>query len=82
MPENEMTSAFLEECKFREEFSNGGPWLGAARTWMQSHIKNGDTMPWSSTEEITIPFFVLEDLAREVAIAAVREERRKNKEKK
>lgn len=60
-----------------EEVSRGGPWLGAARAWMQNHVLEGDTLCWSSTKEITLPFCALEKLALAVAIAAIAEERRK-----
>ncbi len=58
-----------------EQISWGGKWLGAARKWMQSNIKNGDTMEWSSTEIVSIPFCDLEKLARTVAIEAIAEDR-------
>ena len=59
------------------DLRRGGKWLGAARTWMQSNIKNADSICWSSYESVTIPFCNLEDFAREVAIAAVIEDRAK-----
>lgn len=61
----------------REEVSRGGPWLGAARTWMQNNVRDGDRLNWSSRQEITLPFCALEELALAVAIAAITEERQK-----
>ena len=69
----------IEQLKVSEELKGGGEWLGAARRWMQGNIKDGDTMPWSSTKAVQIPFFSLEDFARKVAIAAVVEERKRAK---
>ncbi len=58
-----------------EQIKGGGRWLGAARIWMQSNIKNGDTMEWSSTEIVSIPFCDLEKFALAVAVAAIAEDR-------
>lgn len=55
--------------------SQGGAWLGKARRWMQSNVPRGDTLTWGSGVPVTIPFAKLEDFAREVAIAAVVEDR-------
>lgn len=57
------------------ELSNGGEWLGAARSWMQSNVPRGDTLTWSSGEPVTLPFCKLEELALRVAVAAVDAER-------
>lgn len=59
------------------ELKSGGQWLGAARSWMQSNIKNGDTLTWGSGEPVSIPFCKLEEFAMRVAIAAIEEDRRK-----
>jgi len=53
------------------ELSKGGDWLGAARSWMQSNVKRGDSLSWSSGETVAIPFYKLEELARTAAVAAV-----------
>jgi hypothetical protein len=60
-----------------QELKSGGAWLGAARSWMQSNVKNGDTLTWGSGETVQLPFCKLEELAMRVAIAAVEEERAK-----
>lgn len=54
-----------------DEINSGGEWLGAARTWMQSNIKNGDTLCWSSAEYVKIPFCDLEQFAKHVAANAI-----------
>ncbi len=60
-----------------EFMGGGGEWLGAARKWMQENIREGDTLYWNSNEPVSIAFCDLERFARTVAIAAVREDRRK-----
>jgi hypothetical protein len=67
----------LEETILREELEKGGQWLGTARSWMQQNIRNGSTLNWSSTEMVQIPFNSLEDFAKEVAVAAILEDRKK-----
>ena len=67
----------MEYEKVRKELSGGGKWLGAAREWMQHNVIEGDRLGWSSNETIHLPFCKLEELAKEVAIAAVMEERKK-----
>ena len=59
------------------EVKGGGEWLGAARTWLQIHVRNGDSINWNSTEQVSIPFCDFEDFARVVAIAAIEEDRKK-----
>jgi len=59
------------------ELKGGGAWLGAARKWMQSNVVGGDRLEWSSPETIHLPFYKLEELAKQVAIAAVAEDRKK-----
>jgi hypothetical protein len=59
-----------------EELKKGGPWLGAARTWMQGNVKGGDTLTWSSNEMVSLPFCKLEELALHASAAAVQEERK------
>lgn len=53
----------------------GGSWLGTARTWLQHHKNNGETVTWSSNEVLVPPMTVLdvEELAREVAATAIYE---------
>ena len=57
------------------ELQKGGDWLGAARAWMQSNIKDGDTLFWSSNQMVSLPFCQLEVFARRVALAAIISER-------
>lgn len=62
----------------RKELEGGGAWLGAARTWMQWNIPGGDTLTWSSTHPVTIPFCKLQELALEVAAAAIEADRKRH----
>lgn len=62
--------------EIKNELKRGGSWLGAARAWMQSNIKDGDRLCWSSTETVSVRFCDLEELALEAATAAVAKERR------
>ena len=57
------------------ELKRGGEWLLKARTWMQSNIKDGDTLHWGSSQDVSIPFNKLEEFALIVAIAAVQADR-------
>jgi hypothetical protein len=61
----------------RESVAWGGEWLGTARRWMQSNVKGGDTLTWGSNETVHIPFYKLEELAHEVAVAAIEEDRKR-----
>jgi hypothetical protein len=51
----------------------GGPWLGAARSWLRRHKCNGSSVTWGSDEELRPPFTVreIEELAADVAAAAM-----------
>ena len=60
-----------------QELKQGGDWLGAARSWMQSNVQRGDTLPWGSSETVHIPFCKLEEMALRVAVAAVAADRTK-----
>lgn len=62
--------------QIHEEVCKGGPWLGAARTWLQNNIQDGDSINWDSTQTVSISVCDLEYLAREVAIAAIEQERK------
>lgn len=59
----------------------GGPWLGAARNWLQWNTQNGDTVTFGrdSFEPIHPQLRVcdVEDLAAHVAAAAITEERKR-----
>ena len=44
---------------------------------MQSNVKDGDRLTWSSSETVHIPFYKLEELAKTVAAAAIAEDRKK-----
>ena len=55
--------------------SQGGKWLAAARTWLQNHTINGETVMWCSEDVISPPMTtrMVETLAADVAEAAVKE---------
>jgi hypothetical protein len=60
-----------------EELRAGGDWLAAARRWMQSNVRNGDTLTWGSREPVQVAFGDLERLALAAASAAVAADRKK-----
>jgi hypothetical protein len=53
---------------------NGGDWIGAARSWIQSNVQNGSNLTWGS-DDICPHMTVrkIEDLATRVAEASIRE---------
>ena len=55
-----------------EYTKGGGKWLGAARSWVQHHCLNGDTVTWGSNTELRPPLTIrhVEELAADVADAA------------
>ena len=58
-----------------ELYKNGGEWLGAARSWAQWHIRDGDRLCWDSPEFVNIRFCDLWDMALHVDAAAISEDR-------
>jgi len=57
-----------------QEFrKSGGPWLGAARSWIQWHCINGSDVTWGSNEELRmskqLTVQVVEEIAAEAAYA-------------
>lgn len=64
----------LERPTAAELLRQGGEWLGAARSWLQWHTRNGDQVTWGSGDLIEPQLSVrqIEDLASEVAAAAMR----------
>ena len=65
-------SALPDEFELRKR---GGKWLGAARSWLQWHTRNGEHVTWGSMDLVEHSFTVrdVEELASEVAAAAIRE---------
>lgn len=57
----------------RELLAHGGEWLGAARSWLQWHARNGSDVTWGSRDALEKTFTVaeIEDLAATVAAAAM-----------
>ena len=72
-------ASFEETLKVHDELSKGGEWLGTARRWLQSNVKGGDTLCWSSGEAVHIPFCKFEEFALKVATAAVAADRANRK---
>ena len=58
-----------------EYTKGGGPWLGAARSWVQWNCKNGSDVTWGSNEELVPPLTIrqVEELAARVTDAAIPE---------
>lgn len=69
---------YTDQLQLTMKISQGGKWLSVARSWMQSNVHKGDTLPWNSAENVTIPFYKLEEFAKRVAIAAVMEYKENN----
>jgi hypothetical protein len=69
-----------EYFSIHARISRGGDWLASARSWMQSNIPGGDRLTWGSGECVRIPFCKLEELAKDVAIAAIIEDRKELRE--
>ena len=69
----------VKKLELDNELKKGGEWLGAARSWMQHNIKDGDTLTWSSNKHVSVRFNQLEEFARKVAVAAILEDRNKRK---
>lgn len=68
-------STFEEKLVVERELASGGEWLGEARKWMQSNVRFGDTLGWSSNEIVHLPFCKLQELAQVAAVAAVAQDR-------
>lgn len=47
----------------------GGEWLGAARNYLKSHIRGGDTCIWSSADFLSMAVFQIEELAASAVLA-------------
>ena len=69
-----MTSEELY-AKAAEYTQNGGVWLAAARTWLQWHKHNGDTVTWGSHDELKPAMTVVdvECVAKAVAEAVIKD---------
>ena len=52
-----------------------GNWLLKARQWLQSNVRRGDTLCWSSAEPVSVPFHSFEEFGLKVACAAVEQDR-------
>lgn len=59
-----------------KELKIGGEWLGAARRWIQWNVQGGSILNWDSPATISFRFSDFTELAREVAVAAILQERK------
>lgn len=58
----------------------GGEWLAAARSYLQNHCRGGDENPWGSDcHSVTMTMRQVEELAAQVAAAAIVEYQEKLK---
>lgn len=71
----QLRKALADHMNLDQKLRQGGKCLDAACEWMQCNVRRGDTLGWSSSEPVSIPFCNLENLALTVAKAAVREDR-------
>jgi hypothetical protein len=53
----------------------GGAWLGAARSYLQWHVPGGDQVTWGSEQSVHITIRQIEQMASEIAAAAINEDR-------
>lgn len=72
----------IEQRTFKRAFAHelsrqGGSWLGTARTWLQSHVMNGDRVRWASADELRMTVHQFEDCCAFVAAAAINDERQR-----
>ena len=67
-------------CSVYSVMREGGSWLAAVRTWIQSNAINGESVDWGSNDVVKADFTVrnLEELAAAVVAADRNEQNRKN----
>lgn len=58
---------------------DGGPWLAEAREYLLWKVPNGDNLIWSSSDKVNITVRQIEELACQVAAAAINEDRKTRK---
>lgn len=56
---------------------DGGAYLATCRTWIQSHIHNGERVTWNSSDELRMSVAQVEDLASFIAASAINADRQK-----
>jgi hypothetical protein len=59
--------------------SQGGWWLGAVRSWIQSNCINGSSVTWSSNEELRCTRAFTPALVEEIALVAAKAEHQRMK---
>jgi hypothetical protein len=65
----------LETFQIHTEVHKGGEWLAKARCWLQSNVRDGDTLAWNSAQPVSVPFSHFEEYAMVVAQAVLTQER-------
>ena len=60
-----------EEVQAHELAEKGGKWLGAAREYLQWHVRGGDSCIWGSNEPLTLTVSQIEEMASVIAAAAI-----------
>lgn len=63
----------MDKNEIRKALQNGGEWLGAARNWLLWHKDPQGHLTWGSVDEIKMTVKEVEELALEVATAALYE---------
>jgi hypothetical protein len=63
----------MSKDEIREALKTGGDWLCAARNWLQWHKDPHGRLIWGSGDEVRMTVKEIEDLALEVAVAALAE---------
>lgn len=63
----------MDKDEIRKALKNGGQWLGAARNWLLWHKDPNGRLTWGSNEEVRLTVKEIEELALEVATAALHE---------
>ena len=67
------SGTFMTPEQIRESLKNGGQWIGAARNWLLWHKPGGSRLTWSSGDEVRMTVKEIEELALDVAVAALTE---------
>lgn len=64
----------------RESLRGGGAWLGAARNWLLWNKDANGRLTWGSEDEVRMTVREIEELACDVATAALYESQRTKRE--
>lgn len=64
-------------CFAHNLMKEGGDWLGSARSYLQSHVKNGEHVRWGSGDLVTMTVQQYEEAASHIAAAAINSDRKR-----